>query len=102
MPNNDRDGMNNDALVGIATLGALLFGGVAAAKGISNAQKKQAEIERRREQLKLQLQNVRNEISEKKSGLLGLGLGSIFNAGEIEELEAQEARILRELNELNK
>lgn len=102
MPKNDRDRMDKDALAGMITLGALLFGGAAAVKNVSDAQKRQAEIAKRREQLKLQLQNVRNEISEKKSGLLGLGLGSIFNAGEIEELEAQEARILRELNELNK
>ena len=98
MPNNDRDGMNNDALAGMITLGALLFGGAAAAKGISNAQKKQAEIERRREQLKLQLQNVRNELSNKKRNIFR----AAWYAGEIEELEAQEARILRELNELNK
>ena len=96
-PKGDYDNMNKDALAGVGLLSTLIFGAVGAATVANNKRKKDAEISQKRAELNQRLSNVRYELSKKR--------GNIFReswyASEIEQLEAQEAQILRALKELD-
>ena len=95
-PKGNYDNINNDALAGagiLVAIGTAIFGGAVAS---NNKRKKDAEIARKRAELNQRLSNVRNELSKKR--------GNIFRESwhhdEIQQLEAQEAQILRQLNAL--
>ena len=100
MANHDWDDMNNDGNAGLGLLGLLgltVLGGAA----ISSAnKKKQEEIEKekaqKRAQLNQELQKVQYELADKKRGFFR----SVWFTQEIEELEARERALIRQINAL--
>ena len=96
MPNGNWDDMNRDGKAGMGLLGLIgLFAAAGVVKSVSNSNKEQ-EVQLKRAQLQVKLNEVQKELSKRR--------GNIFRealyAGEIEELERQEAAILRQLKEL--
>ena len=97
MPNGGYDKMDKDGKGGIGILGALLTAAAVYSGKETIKRKKEAEIARKRAELNQQLSNVRYKLSQTRSGLLSPWLYK----DEIRQLEAQEAQIIRALNELD-
>ncbi|MBE5872379.1 MAG: hypothetical protein E7294_14190 [Lachnospiraceae bacterium] len=74
-----------------AALGAIAFGGKMYASNKEESRKKG-----KKEQLEREIQDLRLQKSNLSGGLLGLG--SLFNSGEIDQIDAQ---IRKKQNELN-
>lgn len=103
MANHDWNDMNNDGNAGLGflgLLGATLIGGAAISAANSANKKKQEEIERekaqKRARLQQELQNVRYELADKKRGFFR----SAWYTQEIENLEARERELIRQINAL--
>ena len=96
MPKGNWDNMNRDGNTGIGLLGLLgLFAAGGIAKSVSNSKKEQ-EVQQKRAQLQVKLNEVQKELSKKRGNILR----EAWYSSEIEELERQEAVILRQLKEL--
>ena len=97
MPNGGYDKIDKDGKGGIGILGALLTAAAVYSGKETIKRKKEAEIARKKQELNQQLNNVRYQLSQKKKNIFT----AAWYADEISQLEAQEAQIIRALNELD-